>query len=469
MTSFYNESTIFDNDIDYSELKYTEHDPEVIKSNNLVKNYKYFKNSETKFDKKLTEKISWGLGYTERCINKTSKIINDPKNFFKIDNILDFNKNKYDSNFDDMILSYYKDKLILVFVAKIVRKGEFYDKNNNLYLGDWDRKKRKHSDEITFNLPVFQIWNSNYELEFEKTCNEFSNYDSHVGNFKCHTFHLNNLIILAYSSIIKFNVANHEILIKELEYANGIGYPNSWHCLATQNKTNQLYIASDGIINVYNIKTLNLLKRLLFYDGKNHDGTYYPFHGTDYHIPNEFYSMKIIWDTLYFYIYEDFEGGSDKLAVVKNINDTENLSFDLYELYPESFLISNHIEKYENYIYISGEESAGIHIFDTQKNTLVNFDPAFGTDWRNYKSYINICENYLINVNYYLGREENPTVIEIVNLEKNKSIEEIDYRIEFKDPYRIKNVNIRQNIAYFYCLNLQNQNIEILTYDMTNI
>ena len=96
-----------------------------------------------------------------------------------------------------------------------------------------------------------------------------------------------------------------------------------------------------------------------------------------------------------------------------------------------------------------------------------NFDPAFGTDWRNYKSYINICENYLINVNYYLGREENPTVIEIVNLEKNKSIEKIDYRIEFKDPYRIKNVNIRQNIAYFYCLNLQNQNIEILTHDMT--
>ena len=157
MTSFYNESTIFDNDIDYSELKYTEHDPEVIKSNNLVKNYKYFKNSETKFDKKLTEKISWELGYTERCINKTSKIINDPKNFFKIDNILDFNKNKYDSNFDDMILSYYKDKLILVFVAKIVRKGEFYDKNNNLYLGDWDRKKRKHSDEITMSNLLFNF------------------------------------------------------------------------------------------------------------------------------------------------------------------------------------------------------------------------------------------------------------------------------------------------------------------------
>ena len=61
MTSFYNESTIFDNDIDYSELKNTEHDPEVIKSNNLAKNYKYFKNSETKFDMKLTEKIPWRL------------------------------------------------------------------------------------------------------------------------------------------------------------------------------------------------------------------------------------------------------------------------------------------------------------------------------------------------------------------------------------------------------------------------
>ena len=459
MTSLNNEYTIFDSNIDYSELKYTELDPEVIKSNNLVKNYKYFKNSETEFDMKLNEKISRKLGPTERCINKTSKIINDPKNFFKIDNIWDFNKNKYDSNFDDMILSYYKDKLILVFVAKIVRKGEFYDKNNNLYLGDWDRKKRKHSDEITFNLPVFQIWNSNYELEFEKTCNEFSNYDSHVGNFKCHTFHLNNLIILAYSSIIKFNVANHEILIKEIEYASGIGYSNSWHCLATQNKTNQLYIAGDGIINVYNIKTLNLLKRLLFYDGKNHDGT-------DFQIPNEIYCMEMIWDTLYFYIYEDFEGGSDKLAIVKNINDTKNLSYDLYELYPDSFLISKHIKKYENYIYLSGEVSAGIHIFDTQKNTLVNFDPAFGTDWRNYKSFIDICENYLINVNYYLGREENPTVIEIVNLEKNKLIEKIDYRIEFKDPYRIKNVNIRQNIAYFYCLNLQDQNIQVFIHHL---
>ena len=156
----------------------------------------------------------------------------------------------------------------------------------------------------------------------------------------------------------------------------------------------------------------------------------------------------------------------------KNLRDNFN-NDELYDLISQFKMINNQsfIENmlihsditndilYENYIYISGEESAGIHIFDTQKNTLVNFDPAFGTDWRNYKSYINICENYLINVNYYLGREKNPTVIEIVNLEKNKSIEEIDYRIEFKDPYRIKNVNIRQNIAYFYCLNLQNQNI----------
>ena len=116
MTSFYNQSTIFDN---YSDLKNTEHDPEVIKLKNLAKNYKYFKNSETKFNMKLTEKIPWRLGQTQMCINKTSKIINDPKNYFKIDNILDFNKNKYDSNFDDMILSYYKDKLILVFVDKM--------------------------------------------------------------------------------------------------------------------------------------------------------------------------------------------------------------------------------------------------------------------------------------------------------------------------------------------------------------
>ena len=93
MTSLNNEYTIFDSNIDYTEL-----DPEVTKSNNLIKNYKYFKNSETKFDKKLTEKIPWRLGYTERCINKTSKIINDPKNFFKIDNIWDFNKNDHSAH-----------------------------------------------------------------------------------------------------------------------------------------------------------------------------------------------------------------------------------------------------------------------------------------------------------------------------------------------------------------------------------
>ena len=462
------EYSMFDNNDDYLYLKYTKQCPEMIKSNNLVENYKYFKNSETECDKKLIEKASSVRGYTERCVNKTNKIINDPKNFFKIDNILDFNKNKYDSNFDDMIVSYYKDKLILVFVAKIIKKGKFYDKNNNLYYGDWDRKKKIHSDEITFNLPVFQIWNSNYELEFERTCNEYSKYQRCIDNFKCHTFHLNNLIILVQSYIIKFNIANHEILIKELTCGRGIGYSNSWHCLETQNKTNQLYIGGDGIINVYNIKTLNLLKRLLLYDGKNNDGTCYHFHGTDYHYTDEIYCMKMIWDTLYLYIYEDFDGGSDKLAIIKDINDTKNLSYDLYELYPDSFLISNHIKKYENYIYLSGEASAGMHIFDTENNKLVNFDTAFGTDWRNYKSYIDICENYLINVNYYLGREGKPTIIEIVNLKKNRLIEKIDYRIEFNEPYQIKNVNIRNDIAYFYCLNLQNQNIEILTHNLNN-
>ena len=194
MTSLNKEYTMFDNNINYLDLKYTKQNPEIIKSNNLVENYKYLKNSETKCDKKLIEKVSWKEGYTERCINKTYKIINNPKNFFKLDNILDFNKNKYDSNFDDMIVSYYKDKLILVFITKIVKEGEFYDINNNLLLGDWDAKKREWSSEITFYLPVFQIWNSNYEIEFEKTCNEFSKYESAIGNFKCHTFHLSNLI-----------------------------------------------------------------------------------------------------------------------------------------------------------------------------------------------------------------------------------------------------------------------------------
>ena len=79
------EYSMFDsNDDDCLYIEYTKQGPELIKSNNLVQNYKYFKNSETEFDKKLTEKIPWRTGPTEICINKTSKIINDPKNFFKI-------------------------------------------------------------------------------------------------------------------------------------------------------------------------------------------------------------------------------------------------------------------------------------------------------------------------------------------------------------------------------------------------
>ena len=55
------------------------------------------------------------------------------------------------------------------------------------------------------------------------------------------------------------------------------------------------------------------------------------------------------------------------------------------------------------------------------------------------------------------------TAKEIANLSK-PPVPKGRYKVG--SPYQIKNVNIRNEIAYFYCLNLQNQNIENLTHDL---
>jgi len=247
---------------------------------------------------------------------------------------------------------------------------------------------------------------------------------------------LNNMIFLLCNRLFKINLDNYEIIEKN--------ECNDFQGLDTQNKTNLLYVSSsEGYINVFNIKTLNLLKRIQInccYDVNNK-------------IDGDIFNIKIIRDTMYMYLYEPWDTGIDKILIINDLNDVNDkkeLQYECYDL--QEWHFSTHTHIYKDLLYFSGESGGGIHIFNVKTKQVIKMIPSLCCYKTSYKNFMNIQNKYLIHcVNV------EPYKVEIFDLENNPLLENIDFYFEFETT-RVINVEIKENIIYFYKIKLDYDN-----------
>ena len=349
-----------------------------------------------------------------------------PFNTIKIDKL----NNNYQLE-DVTICEKYKNKyVILMFVSYEDEVGEYNnDKNNNT---PYIKKVRK-------TLPVIRILDENKQLLFEKYFySKTYTKDKHKFGFFHYwfnqfLFHLNNFIFILEGDIVKLNIDNYEVIENNIAYSQGI---------TAQNKTNLLYVGRhNGTVKVLNIKTLQPVKTIIFYDvdNKKQIGDV------------DILSLKMVWDTLYVYAFEDWNGGIDRIFTIDNVNDIQEednkkqLLYDSTELPCSHF--SKYIEQYGKYLYISNNCLNGALIFDTNTKKYVRMAETILSDHYIYNNIFKIQDHYLIISRWYeynhTEEYTNHTEMQIFDVENDPLLHKRNYELRFTN--KLISINIIEN------------------------
>lgn len=236
--------------------------------------------------------------------------------------------------------------------------------------------------------------------------------------------------------------------------------------ITVQNKTNLLYVGSSyGRIDVLNIKTLNTVKQIKFYNTENTK----MLHDVD------ILSLKMVWDTLYIYAFEDWHasGGIDRIFTIDNVNNIEEkdekkkLTYSSCELSSDCF--SKYIECNGNYLYISSWSEGGVLIYDRTKKKIIKRADAMAIDLKICNNIFKIEDEYLIicrfnshpirrnrKTGHFYSDNYTESSLEMFDLKRNPLLKEVDYEYRFINK-RIVNIKILNNklcIQY-----LRNENI----------
>lgn len=324
--------------------------------------------------------------------------------------ILNLNENNYNIVPKSTYIKKYKDKLVVLFLDEC--------------------------NPIAY--PVIQIWDSNLNKTDEIY---YTKYKCTEG-FQDSTFHLNNFIFIQGKFVVKLNIENKEIMHHHFNMVKQI------YSLTTQNKTNLLYVGSEGKIFVLNIKTLNLLKVLNFEGDRCFYNSAKP--SSKFFEDSPILSLEMIYDTLYISMHDDFQ---DELLIIENVN--EDTHYSKYQLNSDFWSTCLIMKKYDKYLYLSGE--CGIHIFDTIKKEFVKMKRYLETDIQWNISHFNIIDNFLVNCYHTRG------IVTIVDLRNNYELDEITLQV-LQDKYdlNIRYIDYKDDKLSLYSIHDDKVHIEVL-------
>lgn len=358
--------------------------------------------------------------------------------------------------YEILIYERWQNKIIILFYISVTEKVPYINTNKKTNTSEPGFK------DVVNYVPIIQIWNTEKEKLFEyifhmKKTQKICSYNFNFEGTK--KIHLNNMIFLLSGNLFKINLDNYEIIEKEEEF--------TFQGMDTQNKTNLLYIGSrHGEIYAFNIKTLNLVKKI----------TFKCYHDDKYNMNSgDIYCLKIIRDKMYIYLYESWDTGIDKILIINDLNDysDENNNKLYYEAYDlKTWHFTKDIYQYNNLLYFLGE---GLHIFDTIKKETIQVVPDICYYGKTFKNYIKVQDKYLImcidsNDKYY---------VKIFDLDKNPLMKYVDYYFKFDNNY-IVDVKIIENKIYFYkidtiknpekyCYNLNDNKIYEIYYNFDDL
>ena len=329
---------------------------------------------------------------------------------------------------DVTICEKYNNKyVILMFVSFEDEVGQ-YNNNNTPY----SKKERKV-------FPAVRILDENKQILFQKCFfNKIYTQDKNKFGFTHYwfnqfLFHLNNFIFILDGTIVKVNIDNFETI------ENTVAYPQG---MTTQNKTNLLYIGTKrGTVEVLNIKTLQPVKSILLYDIHNKER----IHDVD------IFSLKMVWDTLYMYAFEDWNGGIDRIITIDNVNDIQEKDDQKQLLYDSTELPNTHfskyIEQYGQYLYISNDSLDGTLVFDRHKKRYVRTADTILVDHFIHCNIFKVQEHYLIISRWYENEKE--ATLQVFDVEKDPLLHKRKYELKFTNkPISINIINNHICIEY---------------------
>lgn len=361
------------------------------------------------------------IPYIYRGIEKYESFIpyenQTPFDTIKIDNLNDMYQLE-----DVVICEKYKNKYVILMIVSYEDEVGQYNNNNTPYV----KKIRKA-------MPAIRILDENKQILFDK----YFYHKTHTMKTEDYTvcclwfgqylFHLDNFIFTLYRDIVKVNINNFEIVENIIAYPQGI---------AAQNKTNFLYIGTHyGTVEVLNIKTLQPVKTILFYD----------IHNKQKINSVDIFSLKMVWDTLYVYAFEDWDGGIDRIITIDNVNDIQKVDNTPQLLYDSTELPSTHFSKcmdhYGKYLYISADSLNGTVILNRNTKRYVKIADTIRVDHFLYRNIFKVQDHYLIISRWY--DTHNETELQIFDLEKDPLLNTRIYELKFS--YKLIGVDIIEN------------------------
>ncbi len=170
----------------------------------------------------------------------------------------------------------------------------------------------------------------------------------------------------------------------------------------------------------------------------------------------DFWAIKIVWDTLYIYLFEDLSYGTDKILIVDDLNNIieenneKKLFYDAYDCLEEHF--SRFIEKYDKYLYLSSECKGGVHIFDLNKKEVVKCVGSLTSNKSLNESIFKVKGDYLIICSFLTPENSlcnSPrNYIQIYNLKKYPLMDKVFYEFKYEGN-QIKNIDIvQEKVSY---------------------